>query len=418
MSEKKEKEEKEHDAEEALEKKEHEHKEKHECEHVEKHEKAGKKTSIQLTNNLMVLLAAIFIGGLILGGVIGMFLGPKGETIPTETELKAKLASYLNENFFTKQGLSVEIKTMEEVEDLPGIYSVKFDVMKGTEVLQKDAETYTTKDGKNLIIGNVLNLDKPLELPETNDTNEQTEPESKYPKEIELEPLTTTEKPLIELFVMSHCPFGTQIEKGILPVLDLIGDKVDFKLKFVYYAMHGEKELKEELNQHCIQKEFPEKLKEYLYCFLKEGKGTECITETGLDSEKIASCATATDTEFLVMANFNETSTWIGGNYPPFNVYAEDNTKYNVGGSPTLVINETTVESYIQNPDGSYTDTYYTINGEKVYPGRDSASLLKIICSTVTEQPEKCAEELSSTTPSSGFGFEGTGTGTSGGCGA
>ena len=34
------------------------------------------------------------------------------------------------------------------------------------------------------------------------------------------------EKPEVELFVMSHCPFGTQIEKGMLPVARLLGDKI------------------------------------------------------------------------------------------------------------------------------------------------------------------------------------------------
>ena len=29
------------------------------------------------------------------------------------------------------------------------------------------------------------------------------------------------EKPIVEAFVMSHCPFGTQIEKGMLPVVSV-----------------------------------------------------------------------------------------------------------------------------------------------------------------------------------------------------
>jgi len=63
-----------------------------------------------------------------------------------------------------------------------------------------------------------------------------------------------SDKPTVELFIMSHCPYGTQVEKGILPVTKTLGDKIDFDLKFVYYAMHGEKEAYEQLNQYCIQK--------------------------------------------------------------------------------------------------------------------------------------------------------------------
>jgi len=69
--------------------------------------------------------------------------------------------------------------------------------------------------------------------------------------------------PEVELFVMSHCPYGTQMEKGILPVVELLGDKIDFKIRFVYYAMHGEKEVNEEARQYCIQKEQKDKFISY-----------------------------------------------------------------------------------------------------------------------------------------------------------
>ncbi len=41
---------------------------------------------------------------------------------------------------------------------------------------------------------------------------------------------------------MSYCPYGTQAEKGILPVVALLGDKIDFKLRTVHYVLHGDKE--------------------------------------------------------------------------------------------------------------------------------------------------------------------------------
>ena len=36
--------------------------------------------------------------------------------------------------------------------------------------------------------------------------------------------------PEVELFIMSHCPYGTQTMKGIVPVVELLGDKIDFEL--------------------------------------------------------------------------------------------------------------------------------------------------------------------------------------------
>ena len=67
--------------------------------------------------------------------------------------------------------------------------------------------------------------------------------------------LVKADKPKVELFVMSHCPYGTQAEKGMIPVVELLKDKISFEVKFVDYAMHGKKELDEQLRQYCIQKE-------------------------------------------------------------------------------------------------------------------------------------------------------------------
>ena len=71
------------------------------------------------------------------------------------------------------------------------------------------------------------------------------------------------ETPEVDLFVMAYCPYGTQTEKAFLPVLELLGDKIDFNLRFVYYAMHGKKELDEQLRQYCIQKEQKSKKRTY-----------------------------------------------------------------------------------------------------------------------------------------------------------
>jgi glutaredoxin len=194
------------------------------------------------------------------------------------------------------------------------------------------------------------------------------------------------DKANVELFVMSHCPFGTQIEKGILPVIEALGDKMDFTLKFCDYAMHSEKELKEQMTQYCIQKEEPKKLVSYLRCFLgtKEGSATEseaCLKTTGINAAKIKTCVADTDTKYKVSANFKDKSTY-KGSYASFDVYKEDNAKYGVGGSPTLVI-----------------------NGEKISSGRDAKTLMSTICAGFEKEPDACKKEMSSASPSAGFGF-------------
>lgn len=191
-----------------------------------------------------------------------------------------------------------------------------------------------------------------------------------------------TDKPLVELFVMSHCPFGTQIEKGILPVAKTLGDKIDFQIKFTDYAMHGETELREQLAQYCIQKEQPEKFFAYLEAFLVEGDSDSSLEQSGVNKDKLLSCIDKTDKEFKVLENFNK-KIGFKGTYPGFEIFKADNAKYNVAGSPTLVINGTQNES-----------------------GRDSNSLLKSICSAFNNAPEECDLELSAATPAPGFGTE------------
>ncbi len=210
-------------------------------------------------------------------------------------------------------------------------------------------------------------------------------------KTIEKSEIKPSEKPKVEVFVMSYCPFGTQFEKGIIPVMKLLKDKADIQIKFVDYVMHGPKEIKENINQYCIEKNEPNKYVDYLECFLKEGKADQCLTLNEIDEEKLGQCINKTRDKFKLIEG-EETNQ----RYPKFGVQTEENKKYGVKGSPTLVINGKTIKN----------------------ARRDSASLLSVICSAFTKQPEECKKVLSSQTPASGFG---TGTvsasSSGGGCG-
>ena len=197
---------------------------------------------------------------------------------------------------------------------------------------------------------------------------------------------------------MSHCPYGTQIEKGLLPVIEILKDKIDFEIKFVYYSMHPTSgEVEEQLNQYCIQKEQNDKFTSYLRCFLEAGNGEECLDSTGIDMSKLASCTEKTDKEFAILENLEDKSKWLSGKFPKFNIYKTDNEKYSVGGSPTLII-----------------------NGVNTQVGRDSISLLNAICGAFNEAPEECNTEFETGAPTPGFGWSTTTTANNAvaGCGA
>lgn len=275
-------------------------------------------------------------------------------------EAKLKTETYINENLMP-QGSKVTIKEISEFSR--DLYQMQIDLGNGQTV-----ESYVMKDGGKF-------FPQAFDMAQASSTATNESPAAKTKTS---EVSKKNNKPKVELFIMSYCPYGTQIQKGMLPVLETLGNKIDFQLKFVSYAMHDKKELDENMVQYCVQKNNPDKLTNYLKCFLAEGKSGECLKSNNLN---VSSCVKDADKTFKVTENFNNKNTW-KGSFPPFNIDKGDNDKYQVQGSPTLII-----------------------NGEEISASRDSASLLKTICSAFDNAPEECKTTLSDKNPTPGFGF-------------
>lgn len=174
--------------------------------------------------------------------------------------------------------------------------------------------------------------------------------------------ISKSDKPKVELFVMTYCPYGLQAEKGILPALAALGNKIDASIKFVHYFMHGDKEEQETYNQACLRQEQVAKYNSYLNCFVIEGDSAKCVVQAGVDKAKLKSCVAAKAKDY----------------------YKSDSAlsqSYGVSGSPTLVI-----------------------NGVQSSAGRDAASYLAGICAAFNNPPAECDQQLSSASPASGFG--------------
>lgn len=299
--------------------------------------------------------------------VIVLFLGNGGASKSTVSK---NLLSFI-------EAQTGEKATIASINESDGMYLVNVN-FKGQEV-----PVYVTKDGAYMVT-------QPIPLNEASKTkgstsNTQTQPPANVPK---------SDKPVVDLFVMSYCPYGTQIEKGILPVAALLKDKADIRIRWVDYAMHGKKEVDENIVQYCIQKEQSTKYLSYLKCFLNASDSAGCQTSTGIDKTKLASCVSTTDNAYNITALYNDKSTWSGGQFPQFNIDKADNNKYGVQGSPTLVI-----------------------NGVQVQSGRDSVSLLKTICSAFNTAPAECNTQLDATTPGPGFGWDSSGSANAAACG-
>ncbi|MFH1053895.1 MAG: hypothetical protein V1740_05765 [Candidatus Woesearchaeota archaeon] len=179
--------------------------------------------------------------------------GPPGASSRTVSleDASDKALTIINTNLLQPGTEATITKKSEE----SGLYKITLNIG-GNEM-----DSYVSSDGK-LLFPNAIELDTPPEPLTTPTTQPQV--------------IEKSDKPEIELFVMSHCPYGTQAEKGLIPVLGALKDDIDFKLRFVNYAMHGEKEVLEQTAQYCIQKEQEDKFLAYLKCFLEEGKQEPC----------------------------------------------------------------------------------------------------------------------------------------------
>ena len=321
------------------------------------------------------VLATVVLAIVTIVLLVGDFSGMTGAAVGVaqQSDVESKILD------FVKSQVDGNV-SLVDTQMVSGLYEITIS-LDGQEI-----PIYVTADGVNLVQG-VTPLDALIQGPQ--DTAQQQTPEpTQVPK---------SDKPEVELFVMSMCPYGTQAIKGILPVLELFGDKIDFSLRFVSYAMHGKNEIDENTVQYCIQKEQPEKFYAYLNCYLEEGTSEAwkaCQSKVGINTAKLNPCITATDTEFKITELYNDKSSWSGGSYPQYNVDASLNTEYEVRGSPTLII-----------------------NGVSSNAGRSSASYLAGVCAAFNEAPEECNTELSSASPSPGFGWEGSGSATTASCG-
>ncbi|MBU2522774.1 MAG: hypothetical protein KKE23_00600, partial [Nanoarchaeota archaeon] len=177
--------------------------------------------------------------------------------------------------------------------------------------------------------------------------------------------------PTLEVFVMSYCPYGLQMEEGVIPAYELLSGKANFKIRFVSYVLHGQKETDENNRQICIREE-TKQFWPYLQCFVDKGQGSEssCMEELRIDESKINDCMANRAADYMA-------------------VDSALNEQYGVQGSPTNVLDGKEVQ---------------------IYP-RSGQDVLNAICNAFDSKPSECSTVLDSSNPSAGFGF-GTSTST------
>jgi hypothetical protein len=165
------------------------------------------------------------------------------------------------------------------------------------------------------------------------------------------------------------------------------------KIKFVNYIMHGASEKDDNTIEYCIQKEQESKYLDFLKCytFSENGDSEGCIKGSGIDRKKLDTCIVNTDKEFKINDEFNNKNNWLSGKYAKYLINEDENKKFNVKGSPTLIINGVQT-SFIRSPEG----------------------LKQAVCNAFKTPPKECLEKLSSDQAGAGFGTKANTSGSGG----
>ena len=293
-----------------------------------------------------IIVLSLFLALLASGCSLTIPTSKTAKKILGPEEAKATAEKFINENLLAA-GTTATVKNVTDEGD---VYNINLDVG------GQDYTSYMTKDGEKFFqsgIDMATFAEENKKQAAAQADNSQVPPAADVPK---------SDKPKVELFVMTECPYGLQAEKGILPAFAALGNKIDAKIRFVHYFMHGDKEEQETYNQVCIRDEQAIKYYNYLNCYVIEGDSAKCISQAGVDKGKMDSCVKAKAKDI----------------YKTDSALSEG---YGVGGSPTLVV-----------------------NGVQSNAGRSAASYLAGICAAFNNAPSECSKELSGAAPSAGFG--------------
>lgn len=329
------------------------------------HESAAPSSAVQANkSNLMMALGAVALIAIVLVAVNfgGMLKGGK-KLSPDEARNKA--TEYINKNLVS--GTTATIAEVTDYNDALYKLSVK--------VGDTTIDSYMTKDGKTFFPQG-MDLDASVAAADSKTDTAAAAP-------VVAADIPKSDKPSVEVFVMSRCPYGTQMEKGLLPAMALLKNKADIKIKFVDYVMHGEDELKGNMEQYCIDKEDNGKYEAYLKCYLKSGDLNACVASAGVNKPKVDACVASIDKQFKLTESFKDKSKWTSS-FPPFAIHEKENKAYGVQGSPTFVV-----------------------NGKQVETSRSADAIKATICAAFKTAPKECETKLDTSTPSAGFG-EGT----------
>lgn len=352
---------------------------KNEEEPVQQEKKPVKKRGTRCGMPQIVMMIAILAIGIVVGAlaIYATAGSPKVVTVPGECQtptvdlsaIESKVADYIETNLLGSPDLSLSIN---DATLMGQFYNITFDVMQnGTPV----GSGMVVASNTTLVIPNiVLDMDEPLSIPEE-------QPPADIPP---------TDTPAVDLFIMSFCPYGMNAVEQMIPVVQLLGEKADFKLSYVLYSdfasqygvdwsdycsdeseaycsMHGIGEVNEDVRQLCIQEHQSDKLWAYM-SQVTAAYNAGTISASNMDDEwEALAQAAGVDVDAVKSCVADESDTLLAEQ-------AALDALYGADASPTLVV-----------------------NGVQAQISMTPESLKTGICGAFITEPGECQQDLGST---------------------
>lgn len=321
--------------------------------------------------NIKNILIGIAVIGIIITGVViysgsnNSFPGLANIFGNSDNQIAKNAIDYINKNGLSQTPASLSGKASE----VSGL--IKFKIKIGSN----EFDSYVTKDGK-LLFPQAISMTPTKAAASAQNTNTNTNNKASA----SAQNIQKTDKPMLEAFVVSSCPYGLQMQRAIADAVKNVPSLAQYlKIEYigsvdngVISSMHGPEEAQENLRQICIREEQQSKYYNYLSCYMKKttataaggmplGDSKGCQASTGIDTSKLNACV-SDPSRGLAYAQKDFASA----------------TKYNVQGSPTLILGGTTID-------------------ESGFGGRSSDGIKSIVCAASKTQQSFCSTKLNTT---------------------
>ncbi|MBI4980546.1 hypothetical protein HZC30_03260 [Candidatus Woesearchaeota archaeon] len=292
----------------------------------------------------VLLVVSIITSGFTKWGVVGA---------ASQDKVTQETLAFVNKALLQGQSVA-ELKSISES---AGLYNMKL-VVNGREI-----DSYVTKDGK-------LFFPQAINVAEVSALSGSAEPEAPAQAQAPVK----SDKPKVDLYVMSFCPFGNKAEETMYPVYKLLKDQVEWNVHYIVSvsgttvnSLHGQPESDENMREVCVKENYDLDAFWKFMSYVNNNCGSngacwkDAAKEAGADSAVIETCVAKKGLEYM-------------------KAEADASNAANAQGSPTLLIN------------GQQTSAVYQYGNAAVYQ--------KAICDAFNTPPEACAKVLNSTAAS------------------